>query len=143
MKAAALHLASLGHARYGGQGPAAARRGFVIDMPSTPDEAVCVYPSPSFPPDDDLSGYDNPELQVVVRTAKDAGHEVGYAAAEAIRLDLRDTASVVWAAGAEHEQHIFSCDANESAPVNLGPDANGRPRWSVSFQLKTLPEVSP
>ncbi|PXY20312.1 minor capsid protein [Prauserella endophytica] len=142
-KSGALHLASLGLARYDGQGPADARPAFVVDMPSTPDRCVCVIPRTGFP-STDLSGYERPELQVVLRDAVGTPWQVGHDDAEAIRLALRDTAAITWAAGTEHEQEIFSCDANEPQPFWLGPDANGRPRWSVSFQLYALiMEVTP
>lgn len=141
--ACALHLAELGLVRYDGRGPADARQAFVVDMPNTPDDALCVYPRAGFP-SNDLSGYEWPELQIVVRTRKDAGWQAGWDAAEAIRLALRDTANVTWAAGTPHEQHILSCDTNEPAPFRLGPDEVGRPRWSVSVQLHALiMEVTP
>lgn len=141
-KALAYHLASLGLARYDTAGPSGAAQAYVIDMPDTPHTALCIAPRPSFPPDNDLSGYDWPELGVVIRTDKTAGHQAGWDLAEAIRRALKDTAHITWAAGSEHEQHVFSCDANESAPLALEP-SNGRPRWSVSFQIHALQEVSP
>ncbi|WP_240519331.1 minor capsid protein [Amycolatopsis antarctica] len=140
MKTLALHLASLGLVRYPPGAPGDVPPCHVVDMPDKPATAVCVYPRTSFPPDDDLSGYEWPELQVIVRTATDAGHEAGWVLAERIRLALRDTAEVTWAAGTAHVRHVFTCDANESSPLELEPQA-GRRRWSVSFQIHLLTEV--
>lgn len=141
LKALALHLAGLGHGRFDQTGPTGVGvpKGHVVDLPNTPDLAWCVYPRAGFPARD-LSGYETPEFQVIYRTAADAGHQAGYDGAEAIRRDLQHKSNVVWAAGTEHEQEVLTCEANEPAPVYLGPDATGRPRWSVSFQTELLTE---
>ena len=139
LKALALHLAGLGHGRYDQTGPVDAPEAFVVDMPGSPDLCWCVYPRAGFPAKD-LSGYETPELQVIYRTAANAGHQTGYDAVEAIRRDLQHTARTVWAAGTEHETYVLTCEANEPAPVHLGLDAANRRRWSVSFQLEILTE---
>lgn len=140
-KALALHLAGLGHGRYDQTGPTGATvpAGFVVDMPDAPDLAWCVVNRPGFAAHD-LSGYELPELQVIYRTSKAAGHQAGYDGAEAIRRALQHTSRITWAAGTEHEQYVLWCEANETEPVHLGPDESGRPRWSVSFQLEKLTE---
>jgi hypothetical protein len=141
-KALALHIASLGHGHYDQTGDVDTPKGHVLDLPDKPDLAWCVYPRAGFPARD-LSGYVRPELQVIYRTAAAAGHQAGYDGAEAIRRDLDRTCRVVWAAGTEHEQYVLTCDANEPEPVYLGPDAVGRPRWSVSVQTELTKEVTP
>ncbi len=141
-KAYALHLASLGHCRYGETGPLDAPAGFVLDMPNSPDLALCVYPQTGFPAVD-LSGYVRPELKVIIRTPKGSGHQAGYDRAEALRNSVDRTCRVVWAAGSEHEQYVLTCDANEPEPVYLGLDAVDRPRWSVSVQTELTKEVTP
>ena len=143
-KAFALHLASLDLVRYDETGPTGAPPCYVETMPdgaSTPDYAVCVYSRNGFP-SRDLSGYETPELQVVYRTAANAGHQAGYDGAEAIRRVLNRTANVAWAAGTPHEQYVLTCDTNEPEPVYLGPDAAGRPRWSLSVQTELTKEVT-
>lgn len=137
-KALALHLASLGHGRYDQTGPVGAPTAFVVNLPDKPDLAWCVYPRAGFPAQD-LTGYERPELQVIVRTPE-GSHQAGYDRAEAIRLALQHTSHVVWAASTEHEQYVLTCEANEPAPIPLGPDAAGRPRWSVSVQTEVLTE---
>ena len=141
-KALAYHLAGLGHLSYDGVGPAGASPGFVVEAPPEPDAMVAVLPAPGFPADD-LSGYETPELQVIVRTDQNAGHQQGWQLAENIRQALTHTAALTWGAGTEHEQEVLWCEGNEPSPVSLGRDDNHRPRWSVSFQLEALLEASP
>lgn len=137
-KALALHLASLGLVRYDGTGPVDAWPCFVENQPDTPDNAVCVYSRTGFPATD-LSGYETPELQVVVCGSVGPA-EPAQVLAERIRRANRQTSNVTWAAGTQHESPILTCDANEPRPVHLGADQKGRLRWSVSFQLYLLTE---
>lgn len=143
VKACALHLATLGLLRYDGTGPTGEVPAHVVHMPSSPDHAIGVLPRAGFP-GNDLSGYAWPEIQIVVRTPNGAGWDLGHAKAAAIQAALNNTAHVVWAAGTPHAQQILSCDTNEPEPFWLGPDENGRPRWSVSFQIHApILEVTP
>jgi hypothetical protein len=137
-KALALHLASLDLVRYDETGPTGAPACFVENMPDTPDLAACIYSRNGFP-GTDLSGYEKPELQAVVRGALGPA-EPAQVLAERIRRALRDTARVTWAPGTAHASPIFTCDVNEPRPVPLGADQKGRLRWSVSFQLHLLTE---
>lgn len=140
-KAFAYHAASLGLASYDGTGPSGATSGYVVEPPPSPDDMICVIPNEGFPVDD-LSGYQTPEMQVIVRTASDAGHEQGWQLAEDIRQAFTHMAAVTWAAGTPHEQEILWCEANEPHPVRLDRDENNRPRWSVSFQINAKLEGS-
>lgn len=140
-KALALHLASLEFVRYDETGPTGAPPCFVENMPDgqpTPDFAVCVYSRTGFPATD-LSGYEMPELQVVVRGALGPA-EPAQVLAERIRRGLNQTSRVTWAPATQHESPILTCDANEPRPIPLGADQKGRLRWSVSFQLHLLTE---
>jgi len=141
VKALALHLAGLGHGRYDQTGPVDAPKAFVVSMPDQPDLAWCVVGQKGFPTRD-LSGYELPEFKVIYRTSKVAGHQPGYDGAERIRRDLQHTFRIVWAAGTEHEQYVLWCEANEPEPVHLGPDAVGRPQWSVSVQTELTKEAA-
>lgn len=143
VKACAFQLASLGHVRYSGLNPSSEWPAHVVDMPPTPDQQVGILPRAGFP-DNDLSGYAYPELQIVVRTPSGTGWDLGYNKAKAIQSVLNNTGNLVWAADTQYAQHILTCDANEPEPFWLGPDTNDRPRWSVSFQIHapTL-EVTP
>lgn len=135
-KALAIHLASLGLVTYDGSGSGAPC--FVESMPDTPDACACVYSRAGFPATD-LSGYESPEVQVIVRGALGPA-EPAQVLAEQIRRALRDTHTVTWAAGTAHEAPILTVDANEPRPLALRPDARGRLRWSVSFQAHLLTE---
>lgn len=137
-KALALHLAGLNLVSYDGSGPTGVPPCFVESMPDDPDFAVCVYSRTGFP-SQDLSGYESPELQVIVRGAVGPS-EPAQVLAERIRRANRQTSRITWAPGTAHEAPLLTCDANESRPVPLGPDGRGRLRWSVSFQLHLLTE---
>lgn len=139
-KALALHLAGLGLVRYPPTAPGTATPCYIEDAPSTPDTIVVIRSEQGFPATD-LSGYELPELRVLIRTATDTGVQSGYDTAETIRRALKDTSQLVWAPGTEHEADILTCDAGEPAPIPEGKDPSGRPVWSVSFQINTLTEV--
>ena len=87
-KALALHLAALGLVRYPAGGPGTAVRCYVEDMPSepgaAPDDLVLIRTLPGFPATD-TTGYENPEVEVMRRTAADAGVQAGFDGAEALR----------------------------------------------------------
>ncbi|WP_245381292.1 minor capsid protein [Kibdelosporangium banguiense] len=137
--ALALHVHGLGLVRYppDAGGDPALPPGFIVDMPSTPDACVLFKPRPGFS-NDDLSGYELAEQQIIVRTLADAGYRVGYDQAKAIRDALHNTGQTVWAPGTEHEVSIAWCDASDSEPVWLGRDEQDRPKWSVSIQTEAL-----
>lgn len=146
MHSAALahHLATLGLVRWPPTAAGTAVPCYVEELPDSPDLAVAVITRPSFPAAD-LSGYELPELQVVVRHSVDneAGrHRPGWTLAEQIRTALHRNEihePSTWAAGTEDELHVLTCTASSSAPVSLGPDQAGRPRWSNNFQLEAIP----
>ena len=136
--ALAWHLASLELVRYPPAGSGVAWPGYVESLPDAPDEAVVILSRAGFP-SLDLSGYETPELQVIVRGA--AGPvRPARTLAERIRRALHDTDTVTWADGTPDVAPIFTCVANEPSPLSLGFDPNGRPQWSVSFQITHLTE---
>ncbi|MEA5367713.1 minor capsid protein [Amycolatopsis sp., V23-08] len=141
MIAAALarHIAELDFGTYDGAGTGAPV--FLGDgngMPDKPDVCWAVYTLPSFPRSDPTIDYETPEVQAVYRTAVDGPKaRPGAEAIDALRRALDGTFNTRWAESTVDEVDVLTCDAASSTPVPLDPDARGRPRWSVSFQLET------
>lgn len=143
MHSAALahHLAALGLVRWPPTAAGTAPQCYVEELPDDPGFAVGVFTRPSFPAPD-LSGYELPELQVVVRHPADnpdGRHRPGWTLAEQIRTALHRNETYepsTWAAGTDDALDVLWCTASSSAPVALGPDQAGRPRWSVILQIE-------
>ncbi|WP_285752012.1 minor capsid protein [Lentzea sp. NBRC 105346] len=136
-KALALHLASLGLVRYPADQPGSAVRCYVEDMPGdAPDNLVLIRSQQGFPATD-ISGYENPELEIMRRTAADAGVQAGFDGAQVLRRAIKDDGQIVWAPGTEHEVHIALVNA-DATPTRKGVDPKGRPVWSFSVQTHAL-----
>ncbi len=136
-KALALHLAALGLVRYPATGPGTAVPCYVEDMPGdAPDDLVLIRTQPGFPATD-ISGYENPELEIMRRTAVDAGIQAGFDGAQGLRRAVKDDGQTVWAVGTEHEVHIAFVNA-DATPTRKGVDPKGRPVWSFSVQTHAL-----
>jgi hypothetical protein len=136
-KALALHLAALGLVRYPATEPGSAVPCYVEDMPGdAPDDLVLIRTQQGFPATD-ISGYENPELEIMRRTAADAGVQAGFDGAEGVRRAVKDTGQTVWAASTPHEVHIALVNA-DATPTRKGVDPKGRPVWSFSVQTHAL-----
>lgn len=139
--ALAQHLASLGLVVFPPDPAADAPSAYVEDMPDQPDNAVGVFSRAGFP-SPDLSGYEFPEVQVIVRIPRDTAARAGRSLAEQIRRALSRTTGAsdnqVWGLSTQDEVEILTCEAGEPSPLPLGPDPSGRPRWSTTYQLETL-----
>lgn len=136
-KALATHLASLGLVRYPANAPGTAVRCYVEDMPGdAPDNLVLIRTQAGFPATDD-SGYENPELEVMHRTAADAGVQSGFDGAEALRRAIKDDGQTVWAPGTEHEVHVALVNA-DATPAKKGNDPKQRPVWSFTAQVHAM-----
>lgn len=139
-KALALHLASLGLVRYPASEPGDAVPCYVEDMPSepvaAPDDLVLIRTQQGFR-STDISGYENPELEIMRRTGVAAGVQAGFDGAQVLRRAVKDTGQAVWAPDTEHEVHIALVDA-DSTPTRKGVDPKGRPVWSFSVQTHAL-----
>lgn len=132
-----MRFAELGLVRYPPDGSGVGVPCYVEDMPGdAPDELVLIRTHTGNRALD-VSGYENPELEVMRRTAATAGHQAGADGAEALRRGVKDDAEVTWATGSEHEVHIAMCDADPSA-TRKGVDPKGRPVWSFSLQIHAL-----
>lgn len=136
-KALALHLASLGLVRYPANEPGTAVQCYVEDMPGeAPDNLVLIRTQQGFTATD-LSGYENPELEVMRRTAADAGVQSGFDGAQLLRRAIKDNGQIVWAPGTEHEVHVAIVNA-DATPVKKGADTKQRPVWSFTAQIHAL-----
>ncbi|ACU35584.1 minor capsid protein [Actinosynnema mirum] len=138
-KALALHLAEAGLVRFPPASPGAGVPCYVEDFPvrDAPDALVLVRLEQGFP-STDLSGYDTPELRVLVRTAATAGWSAGYELAARIRRAVVGARQQTWAAGTDDEVVVLACDANDAGPVREGTDPAGRPVWAVSITINCL-----
>lgn len=140
-KALALRFTALGLVRYPPDGSGAAVPCYVEDMPpDAPDELVLIRTLPGARVTD-VSGYENPALEVHYRTATTAGHQAGSDGAEALRRGVKDDAQIEWAADTGHAVHVALCDADIPA-TRKGTDPKGRPAWSFLLQIHAL-EVHP
>lgn len=140
-KALALHLASLGLVRYPADTPGSAVPCYVEDMPGeAPDNLVLIRLQQGFTATDN-SGYENPELEVMRRTAADAGVQAGFDGAERLRRAVKDDDQITWAPGTEHEVHVALVNAG-ALPTKKGADPKGRPVWSFVVQTHAL-EANP
>ncbi|WP_158306845.1 minor capsid protein [Amycolatopsis sp. BJA-103] len=142
MIAAALarQIAVLGLGTYEGVGTGApVTLGDGNGMPPSPNTCWTVYTLPSFPRAEPTIDYETPEVQAVYRTASDVSPlaRPGFEMVDRLRRALDGTDNTRWADSTVDEVDVLTCDASSSAPVPLGPDPQGRPRWSVSFQLET------
>jgi len=132
-----MRFAELGLVRYPPDGSGIGAPCYVEDMPgNAPDELVLIRTHPGSR-STDVSGYENPELEVMWRTAATAGVGAGADGAESLRNGVKDDAEVTWAAGSEHEVHVAMCDADARA-ARKGSDPKGRPVWSFSLQIHAL-----
>lgn len=105
---------------------------FVEDMAQSPDLAVAVMSSGGFEADS-LHGYDSPTPQVVVRAAQ-GGTQAALALWRVIyshlhgleHTTLPDGTLLVW------------CIATQSEPARMGPDDNGRQRFSLNLRCEVV-----
>lgn len=110
---------------------------FVETLPAEPVDAVGLWSRPG--PHADLTELSRSGLQAVVRSTPDTGRaRAGYTRCVALRDALHGLRHVTLAPGTEDEARLISCIARTDEPVNLGDDTNGRPRWSITFDLQTV-----
>lgn len=98
------------------------------DLPDDPTDAVQIVTRGGLPEDVKL-GYDAPQVQVIVRGGADSrGPQTRARAIYSALHGLHATAlpDGTWVVG---------CAADQSEPVWLGPDQNGRQRYSLNFTL--------
>lgn len=115
---------------------------FLEDLPLDPVAAVGIYSQSGSQPRN-RERIRRPGLQIIVRGDDTGGRaRSGFERAHAIMVALDDTAHVTWADGTPDAARVAWCLALQSAPVDLGTDENGRPRWSVRFDVELASEVA-
>ena len=138
--ALARHLHASGLAQYDPDDPDdpdVETTAFLEDLPAQPAAALGIYATGGNAPSGAV-GMRRPGVQVIVRGDRHNGRaRSGYEVAEAILEALDGSGHVVWGAGTPDAVRVAWCLAKQSAPINLGDDANGSPRWSVRFDVET------
>jgi len=111
---------------------------FLEDLPDKPVAGVAAYSRPGGAETDGGNGYDEPGFQLVVRGDPGTGRaRSGFERAAALRAALHGLHDVTLAPGTPDEVYLVQCLATTSAPVNLGVDADNRPRWTIDFRTET------
>lgn len=104
---------------------------FLEALPQQPDVCVALKSYGGPPPDSGLP-YDSPIIQILVRgdedpkTATDLWYAIYSVLHGAVNVDLPDGTRLVAAL------------VQQSAPINIGPDANGRHRFSMNVRLEVV-----
>lgn len=112
---------------------------FIENLPDAPAAAVAAFTRPGGAETDGGHGYDEPGVQFLVRgdpTGVGGRYRSGYDRAVQIRRALHGLASVTLAEGTADEVWLVQCLATQSAPTNIGPDPDNRPRWSVEVRCE-------
>lgn len=98
------------------------------ELPDVPGDAVQIISRGGLPEDVKL-GYDAPQVQIIVRGGADAREP--HTRARAIYAALHGLHATALPDGT----WVVGCAADQSEPVWLGPDQNGRHRYSLNFTL--------
>ena len=108
---------------------------FVDWAPATPMEAVFLISIPGQIEPDSKLPYDMAEFQVVVRGGED--QTWAPETMQAIYSWLQGLRSVTLPDGT----YVVSVLAEQSSPMRLADDENGRPRWSIDFSAEIVNET--
>jgi len=103
---------------------------YELSLPDTPDNAVALYEYPGSEPMQTLGGHipqENVSLQVMVR------HK---SATKALEWSKRITKYLITINGVELSGvYYMKVSSKNSAPTDLGPDANNRRRYTSNFSV--------
>ena len=133
--ALATHLDTIGLGVHGRDGADV----FLEDLPHTPENAVGVYAQPGRK----VGRFRRPGVQIIVRADGTGGRaRAGYERAQDILEALDGTSHLAWGDGSGDAVRVAWCEALQAQPLSLGDDDNGRPRWSVRFDVELAGEVS-
>jgi hypothetical protein len=103
---------------------------FIDTLPATPETAVGIFSGSAGPPDAKTS-LDRPGVQLQVRG--DTDPRTAFALAEALRVKLHGLSNLTLASGTL----VKLITANQSQPVYIGTDENGRHQYSVNLSCIT------
>jgi hypothetical protein len=110
---------------------------FLEDLPDKPVAGVAAFSRPGGAETDGGHGYDEPGVQFIVRGDPGTGRaRSGFERAAGIRAALHGLSAVTLAEGTADQVYLVQCLATTSAPVNIGVDADNRPRWSIEFRTE-------
>lgn len=102
---------------------------FMDILPEKPDTAFCVRSTGGDPADVKL-GYDFPTIHIIVRATRDPRES--YALALAVYDTFHGLHGAEIVAGGTY---VVGCEGIQSEPVSIGPDKNGRFRYSLNFEF--------
>lgn len=102
---------------------------FIEKLPQEPDECVAIYSTGGFQ-ESGMHGYDSPALQLIVRGTKDP--RVALERARDLYSALHGLNALELTSGGTY---VVGCWAQQSGPVRLGPDDNGRFEYSINLLL--------
>lgn len=108
---------------------------FVEALPQAPDVCVAIY-STGGAEADTLNPFDSPHVQLVIRGDRDprTALDLWYAVYDFVH-------------GLEHVDleggtRLMAAIVQQSGPVRMGPDENGRYRFSMNLRLETVNQTS-
>lgn len=105
-------------------------------MPDTPHRALCFYERPG-PPPDRADPWSYPKLQVMARDEAGPSRPAHDVLQDLVGA-LHRTRNTRWAAGTADELFVSECMATVSGIEPLGTDVQGRPQFTVTFQLELI-----
>lgn len=106
---------------------------FVARMPAQPDVAVMVMPLPGAG-QPSLDPSSEPSIQTLIR-GPEHDPRPGLILAEAIYNELQCLDLTVLDPGGADEVLVSACTCRTSGPAAMGPDANDRHEWSLTWDL--------
>ena len=104
---------------------------FIEAWPEQPDVAVALKSYGGNPPDSGLP-YDHPFIQILIRGDEDpkTGIDLWYAIYSRIHGAVQQTLP--------DGTDLIMCLVQQSAPISIGPDVNGRHRFSMNVQMEVV-----
>jgi hypothetical protein len=102
---------------------------FLENQPESPDTCITIYSTGGYQ-GDVKTALKRPTLQLHVRGGSDPN--TAFDLAESIHSALHAQTQTVFIAGGETIHEIVCA---QSAPIRLGPDGNGRHRYTINLEL--------
>ena len=103
---------------------------FIGQEPSTPNDCVTIFDTPSFPPDitlDKVNDYYNSSCQILVRNGD---YPTGMAFARYIMVYILNRVGETWNGA------LYTVIRATGEPSFLDRDANNRPRFIINFNCQ-------
>lgn len=113
---------------------------FLEHMPATPHEAVMLLSMGGYPTSA-VIGYDDPSLQVMVR-GEPGDPVTPLRRASAIYGEIQGLRHVTLDAGGTDEVRLIRAVSNQTGPVNIGTDEQGRYRYTFNYELRVRSQTA-